>query len=174
VTAIDALPYRVRRKLARWLPGLADRLLGRRSAATRLNATMGEIPIDPARHDETDEFSFILKPSPLNGIGVFCTHGIAEGTRLALFSDTGHRYFSNEQLARDPRLAAFCEVYGVETGRGSVVARDFGHMQIGWYLNHSEHPNARHRHFTYFAARDIEANEEITIDYRGLYPDRRR
>jgi hypothetical protein len=159
--------YRLRRKLARWLPRLTDILLGRRSDAA-LNVTMAQIPIDLARYDRTDEFSFILKPSGLSGIGVFCTHGIAKGTRLALFPSLQHRYFSNEELRRDPRLKLFCQVYGVETGRGSVVARDFGHMQIGWYLNHSDQPNTHHERFKYYASRDIEANEEITIDYRDL------
>ena len=49
-----------------------------------------------------------------------------------------------------------------------VVARSFGHMHVGWYLNHSDEPNAHHARFRYFASRDIDADEEITIDYRDL------
>jgi SET domain-containing protein len=48
------------------------------------------------------------------------------------------------------------------------VARSFSHMHVGWYLNHSDQPNAHHERFKYFASRDIDANEEITIDYRDL------
>jgi hypothetical protein len=160
--------YRVRRKLARWFPGLVDEF-GRRSGPPgSLNARMAEIPIDPRRYGTTDEFSFILKPSKLGGVGVFCTHGIAGGTRLHLFPDLKPRYFSNARLERDPRLRAFCRVYGVDVGSGSVVARSFGHMHVGWYLNHSDEPNAHHARFRYFASRDIDADEEITIDYRDL------
>lgn len=35
------------------------------------------------------EFSFILKPSPLGGIGVFATHDISSGTLL--FNQEGHK-----------------------------------------------------------------------------------
>jgi hypothetical protein len=160
--------YRVRRKLGRWFPRLVDGP-GRRSDATGgPNATLAEIPIDPRRYAATGEFSFILKPSKLSGVGVFCTHGIARGTRLALFPDLKPRYFSNARLERDPRLQAFCRVYGVEVEGGSVVAHSFSHMHVGWYLNHSDEPNAHHERFKYFASRDIDANEEITIDYRDL------
>jgi hypothetical protein len=158
------LAYRIRRKLARWFPRLAGGLRG----GARQNAILAEIPIDPRRHGTTDEFSFVLRPSKLSGVGVFCTHGIAEGTRLALFPDLRPRYVSSARLERDPRLRAFCQVYGVDVGGGSVVARSFGHMHVGWYLNHSEEPNARHERFRYYASRDIDAGEEITIDYRGL------
>ena len=152
--------YRVRRKLARWFPRLADGLRGGPSQ----NAALAEIAIDPRRYDTTDELSFVLKPSKLSGVGVFCTHGIAKGTRLALFPNLKPRYVSNARLERDPRLRAFCQVYGVDVGGGSVVARSFSHMHVGWYLNHSDEPNAHHERFRYFASRDIDANEEITID----------
>jgi hypothetical protein len=162
------LAYRARRKLTRWFPRLARRLPGGAAAARDLNCEMAEIPIDPCRHGTTDEFSFILRPSRLGGVGVFCTHGIVEGTRLTLFPDVRPRYLSNARLERDPRLRTFCQVYGVALGSGYVVARHFGHMHIGWYLNHSDEPNARQQRFKYFARRDIAANEEITIDYRAL------
>ncbi|MEX2285491.1 MAG: SET domain-containing protein [Planctomycetaceae bacterium] len=133
-----------------------------------LNETLVEIPLDHNRYSTTDEFSFVLKPSSLSGIGVFSTHGIAKGTRLALFPNLKTRFFSNKQIGRDPRLKSFCQVYGVETRNGSRVARNFCYMQVGWYLNHSEAPNAHHECYRYFASRDIDANEEITIDYRLL------
>ena len=43
-----------------------------------------EIPLDETQRTETDEFSFVLKPSRIQGIGVVATHAIAQGTRLAL------------------------------------------------------------------------------------------
>jgi hypothetical protein len=162
------LAYRVRRKLARWLPRFFAARRGGSDPSGSRNAILAEIPIYPRMRATTDEFSFVLRPSKRSGVGVFCTHGIAEGTRLALFPGLAPRYFSNAQLARDPRLRAFCEVYGVAVDGGSVVARSFGHMHVGWYLNHSDEPNAHHQRFRYFARRDIEAGEEITIDYRGL------
>ena len=31
---------------------------------------------------EISEFSFILKPSPTHGVGVFATHNISKGTKI--------------------------------------------------------------------------------------------
>lgn len=134
-----------------------------------MNEAFVEIPLDDRRHAQTDEFSFVLKPSGARGIGVFTTHGIARGTPLRLFPDGATREFTREQLNRDPRLKRFCEFYGVDIGPGSSVAPDFGRMSVGWFLNHSETPNAnRNDEWDYFASRDIAANEEVTIDYREL------
>jgi len=46
---------------------------------------------------------------------------------------------------------------------------NFGAMAVGWYLNHSDSPNAHHdAGYKYFASRDIAAGEEITINYYEL------
>lgn len=133
------------------------------------NQTFVEIPLDPTMHDKTDEFSFVLKPSSVKGIGVFATHGIKQGTYLLLFPIDQTRKFTHEQLDADPRLKKFCQFYGVDTKRGSSVAPNFGCMSVGWFINHSESPNADHDpDWDYFANRDIEAGEEIVIDYRVL------
>ena len=134
-----------------------------------MNDQFAEIPLDHRRHAHTDEFSFVLKPAGDRGIGVFTTHGIARGTPLRLFPEGATRQFTHEQLDRDPRLKKFCQFYGVDIDAGSSVAPDFGRMSVGWYLNHSETPNAkRNEDWDYFASQDIAANEEVTIDYREL------
>jgi len=100
---------------------------------------------------------------------VVTTHGIFKGTHLLLFANGETRKFTHEQLAADERLKRFCQFYGVDTKRGSSVAPNFGCMAIGWYLNHSDAPNADHdEDWEYFANRDIAAGEEIVIDYRAL------
>ena len=117
----------------------------------------------------TTELSFIIKPSAIEGVGVFTTHGITKGTLLRLFPRANVRLWSHAQLAAQPLLADFCIRYGVEDKKGFYVSRDFGRMEIGWYLNHSPRPNAYHdQNYDYFALRDIAAGEEILIDYRKL------
>jgi SET domain-containing protein len=160
---------RLRTIVTRCFPNfLNGRKAPEHDARKSLNEMLVDIPLDHYRYSTTDEFSFVLKPSNIAGVGVFATHGIAQGTRLALFPNLRTRFFSNKQLERDPRLRRFCQVYGVETPKGSCVALHFGHMQVGWYLNHSDEPNAHHERYTYTASRDIDADEEITIDYRLL------
>lgn len=48
--------------------------------------------------------------------------------------------------------------------------QDFGCMPIGWYLNHSDTPNAVlgaivNDDWEWHASRDIAAGEEILVDY---------
>ncbi len=119
--------------------------------------------------DETDELSFLIRPSPRDGVGVFCTHGIRKGARLRLFPGPGPRFVPHDTSAGEPLLAAFSRRFGLEYEEGCWVPPDFGCMEIGWYLNHSDTPNAYHDgSYEYFAGRNIAAGEEITIDYRTL------
>ena len=128
-----------------------------------------EIPLDPAFSDQTDEMSFVLKPSSAGGIGVFATHGIRQGTLLGLFPVGETRLISHAEQAANPRLRRFCQFYGVEFEGATSVAPNFGAMSVGWHLNHSENPNAAHNEtWEYHATRDIAAGEEVTIDYRAL------
>ena len=118
---------------------------------------------------ETTEFSFRLCPSPHEGVGVFCTHGIRKGTFLRLFPGPETRLATREELARDRELAAFSHYYGIEHAGGCWIPHDFGSMEIGWFLNHSGSPNAcRGEDNRYFGCRDISAGEEISIDYSSI------
>jgi uncharacterized protein len=118
---------------------------------------------------ETNEISFILRPSSHEGVGVFCTHRILKGSGLRLFPGPDKRIVPHEDLNGNRRLKIFCRYYGLEDSQGCHVPNDFGRMEIGGYLNHSGTPNAYHdENYHYFARRDIMAGEEITIDYDTL------
>ncbi|MBM3764094.1 MAG: SET domain-containing protein [Gammaproteobacteria bacterium] len=115
---------------------------------------------------QTDEFSFRLGVSAIHGIGVFANHDIDAGTRLVLFD--GETRF----LAEAPSEAArrLLQVHGVEgdDGKGYYCPRSFTCVDVGWFLNHSDRPNARHTDWEYFALAPIREGEEVTIDYRTL------
>lgn len=110
---------------------------------------------------ETTEFSFLLKPSPTHGIGVFAAHNIAAGTHLRLFG-TNVRELPSEAVPEE--FQSYC----VHRETTLWCPLDFGAMHIGWYLNHSEHPNAFHKEYEYYALTDIQKGEEVTIDYKTL------
>jgi hypothetical protein len=95
---------------------------------------------------------------------VSITHPVPKGTYLALFWDDTVRRIPYEEMEKTAQLKAFCLVYGVERREHVCVPHDFSHREIGWFLNHSAHPNAVHD-VKWIASRDIEAGEEITIDY---------
>lgn len=127
------------------------------------NLRFVQIPDSDIRR-ETDELSFVLRPSSIAGVGVYITHPVFKGTYLALFWDDSLRRIPYADLDKNTQLKAFALLYGIERERYVCVPHNFSHMEIGWYLNHSETPNAIHD-TRWIAARDIEAGEEITIDY---------
>lgn len=135
--------------------------------------TTGSTDGDPLKQEgedasqaKTTEYSFILRPSEY-GIGVFATHAIAQGTFLRLFGDRD----APDPVTKECRVQdvpdAF-RMYCLHRPDGVIRPADFGCMEIGWFLNHSKHPNARHAGYDYYAARDIQEGEEITIDYNTL------
>jgi hypothetical protein len=51
-------------------------------------------------------------------------------------------------------------------GRRFGCPRNFNLMTPAWYLNHSKKPNVRcDEEFRFFALRDINTGEELTVDY---------
>ncbi len=115
--------------------------------------------------DKTDEFSFLLKPAH-HGIGVFAAHDIEKETYLRLFreKDETSRGINRSKESVPEVFQQYC------LDRGDVLRspQDFGRMEVGWHLNHSENPNAYHKEYNYYALRNIIEGEEITIDYNSL------
>jgi SET domain-containing protein len=118
---------------------------------------------------ETNEFSFILKPSE-HGVGVFALHDIPANTYLRLFGDKNPRRFLRiDEVPED--LKGFC----ANRGDHLICPPDFGYMPVGWYLNHSKTPNAEPRGgyneqsgYRFYAIQDIKSGEEVCIDYNSL------
>lgn len=112
----------------------------------------------------TSEFSFALKPSAVEGIGVFASHDIPKGTYLKLFS--------SKEKVRKLSLAKlknrYFHRYCLEEGKTLFAPEDFSRMSVGWYLNHSDKPNAAHKNYRYYSLRKIKTGEEIMINYNTL------
>ena len=77
-------------------------------------------------------------------------------------------YVFRDAGARIRTVPADFKKYCLNLRNGLFAPPDFGQMAVGWYLNHSSTPNAYQEQYQYFAARDIEAGEEITINYQTL------
>lgn len=118
------------------------------------------------RKNITNEFSFILKPSK-HGIGVFATHDIEKDTFLRLFGDEKESEHKVRILDKKDVPEVFQD-YCLYRKNELVCPPDFGNMPVGWYLNHSQNPNAIHTDYKWYALRDIKAGEEILIDYNLL------
>lgn len=118
--------------------------------------------------NETNEFSFILKPSE-HGVGVFTTHDIANDTRLRLWGNQTEDDVDRSRIFDKEAVPKAFRGYCVDRGDKLLCPNDFGLMEIGWYVNHSDIPNAYQKNYKWFyAKRDIKEGEEILIDYNSL------
>lgn len=114
----------------------------------------------------TDHQSFILKPSTVEsgGIGVFAVHGIKNGTRLKLFTDS-----FEEELRDKEDVPEALQGYCLDHESGKLQCpKYFNRMDIGNYLNHSRKANTRWDGKAYYATRDIAEGEEIFSNYNEL------
>lgn len=121
---------------------------------------------------ETNEFSFILKPSkiPNAGVGIFALHDIAKDTRLRVFGDQIEDDVDRARLFEERDVPTELLSYCVHKENNVVACpNDFGKMEVGWYMNHSTNPNVRReKEKWFFAIRDIKNGEELLIDYNTL------
>ena len=116
----------------------------------------------------TDRFSFILKPSRINGagIGVFVLHGVAKDTHMEVFlSDFQEELCDKKDVPQE--LQGYCLD---QEGGKTLCPKYFNRLDIGNYLNHStENTNLRYeKDKGFFAVRDIQKGEELLADYRQL------
>lgn len=111
---------------------------------------------------EWTEFSFVLKPSILGGVGVFATHDIPKGT--ALFS--GKSSSMKRKISEiPPDFIKYCIFLSDEE---CLSPERFDHMGIGWYINHSSTPNIGKNRHGFIAVCDIKTGEEILFNYNEL------
>ena len=115
---------------------------------------------------KTDEFSFQLKPSTIEGVGVFAVHDIAPDAWLAIKPPQKiGRTLRKEEIPA--QLLGYCILQGDGTYN---CPPEFNHMHLVWYLNHSHTPNAELRDDGDYSTRTIQGGEEILIDY-GLFDE---
>lgn len=104
----------------------------------------------------------ILKPSSIDGIGVFALTPIPEGAPVPLSHENDSRIIPEEELADLPPDYFKFHVPDAEENWWGPV--DYHRLSFGWFLNHSKTPNLDvSANFT--ATRAIRAGEELTIDY---------
>src|ERR1700752_2089028 len=113
-----------------------------------------------------------IKPSLIHGRGCFATASFKRRHKIAEY--TGEKITNAEARRRAHRkMLRICEVnsrWSLDGSRGGNGTH---------YINHSCNPNAfmqiLHGHILFRALRDIEAGEEITIDYeQTLHSDAKR
>ncbi|HEX3142744.1 MAG TPA: SET domain-containing protein-lysine N-methyltransferase [Pyrinomonadaceae bacterium] len=114
-----------------------------------------------------------IKKSPINGRGCFATRKFAKLKKIAEYAGERISDWEAMRRARGRRHLRICDVDGKWSLDGAIGGNGTH------YINHSCDPNAfmktLYGHVLFFALRDIEPGEEITIDYeQTLLPDSRR
>lgn len=118
-----------------------------------------------------------VKPSKIDGIGVFAARPIPKGTCpfLTGFDEKYWVTLSAKEHAQLPKHAKkFVDFYGIDneslSGRRQItVPRYDGLMDLRIYMNHSEKAaNIQSVDFSFTALRDIAEGEELTHNYNLL------
>lgn len=109
------------------------------------------------------EFTFILKPSSIGGVGVFTTHDLPKDMQIFL----GKHCPKKRTIKEVPE--AFLKYCIFLNDEECISPERFDRMEIGWFLNHSDKPNiTKTAEGRVITLRDIQAGEEILMDYNEL------
>jgi uncharacterized protein len=115
----------------------------------------------------------ILRPSPIEGLGVFAAEPIAKGTVTWRYDPAIDRSYSPAEIAAMPDvLRAFMDRYAyLDDLLGVYILCG----DDGRFMNHADtptvlglHPADERPEGIDVAARDIAAGEELTCDYRSF------
>lgn len=113
-----------------------------------------------------------VRPSTIQGLGLFAAEDIPEGTLIAQFDRSFGWCCDEDEFANLPPIAKqFIERYG---WRGHYGGWRFCDIDDSRFMNHSSTPNmsvSTERGFTAKAARNIAVGEELTEDYKLFDPD---
>jgi SET domain-containing protein len=114
-----------------------------------------------------------VNKSKINGRGCFATIRFRRGQKIAEYAGERITDLEAQRRARTRRFLRICDIdgrYSLDGSRGGNGTH---------YVNHSCRPNAYMKnlygHVLFFALRQIEPGDEITVDYeQTLLPDSKR
>jgi uncharacterized protein len=111
-----------------------------------------------------------LKPSPINGVGVFAIRNIKRGTRLFSEDMDEMRWLKAADLPKEKHLRDFYDDFAVWKNGRFGVPRHFHRLTMSWYLNDprkGKKPNVVcDENYDFRASRNIKRGEELTVDSR--------
>lgn len=111
------------------------------------------------------EHLYTVQPSLIEdaGVGCFAMSDIPSGSQLTTDTPNNNRRLREEDIP-DVYLK-YCPL--LESGLYLAPA-NFCVMSVFWYINHARQPNTDMESWRLYAARDLEAGEEVTMYYPDL------
>lgn len=106
--------------------------------------------------------------SKVHGVGAIAIRDIPKGTLIFRGEIERVRWVSRAWVRRLPtEIRRIYEDFGMLDGDKIGVPPHLNNLSVGWYLNHSDRPNAEAGEDGRFRAlRRIRKGEELTADYR--------
>jgi SET domain-containing protein len=105
------------------------------------------------------------------GIGVRAERPIKKGSRIDAW-EPGDMIWVPLESVTDIEYLKWLNVFGIVVWKGFYAPKNPMRLSLAWYINHSERPNVNiavtPKTWTIRARRDIEAGEELTVDYGTL------
>jgi hypothetical protein len=111
-----------------------------------------------------------LKPSRVapGGVGAFAIQSIPKGAPVFLGDDCRMSWVHRDLInGLNGSLWQLYDDFGIVKNKGELwgCPWNFNATTVAWYVNHSPSPNMFCKDYDFFAARDIEPGEELTVDY---------
>ena len=114
-----------------------------------------------------------LRPSPIQGIGVFAIRDIPKGTQITDHTEYGETHIANELSPEEMeqvepairKLILDRRYFSEENPSVQFYSPNLTASLQSW-MNHSYNPNTTGKH----ALRNIKAGEELTENYKKLNP----
>jgi SET domain-containing protein len=113
-----------------------------------------------------------LRPSNIDGIGVFAIRKIPKGTPVFPDDNEAINWIRKRDLGKLPKEAQrLYDDFSIIKDNGATYGcpKSFNRLTPAWFLNEprtGKQPNVGcRRDYTFYALRDIRAGEELTVDY---------
>jgi hypothetical protein len=106
--------------------------------------------------------------SKIHGVGLFAIRKIKEGTKLLDRDDDGIIWVDKNETRRlHQRIKGLYADFAVLKSGRYGCPPNFNRLTPAWYINESQtNPSVRcDEHYEFFALRDINLGEELTVDY---------
>jgi len=110
-----------------------------------------------------------LRPSNIAGVGVFAVRTIVAESNP--FPECSSASYSKIPLSRfdhlPPNVKSLLYDFFVMEKGCFLIPKSLNSLDISFYLNHADSPNCRFsaQEDCFYALRDIEEGEELTVDY---------
>ncbi len=108
-----------------------------------------------------------LKSSRIHGVGVFAIRDIPKGANICADDNSKMIWIKASHVkGMSDDMRKLYSDFGVLKNGKYGCPKSFNMLTVGWYINHSKHPNVKaDKEYNFYSTRRIKKGEELTADY---------